>query len=445
VRELAAGVWHWEAPHPDWVQGEPWDPVVSSYATDDGERVLLFDPITPPKEVEELAAGRETAIVLTCPWHERDARGLVERFGWPVFTPRPDTAEDLMRQFGITAEQAAGGSPDVAWLRDGEVGEAHWYSAGDRLPVGVEVFPGQKRNDLVLWIESRRAVVAGDTLVDFGEGLWINPRWLGPGVTHEQVVEGLSPLLERPVEHMLATHGGPFDRAALERVLSSTGPQTHYAVAHVDEIPELIGPEESPMRPVRHHFGITSFGVNAWTAKNAGDRIINEHQEDGPDAQEELYLVTRGRAVFELDGERREASEGTFVFVPANVTRTAFAEDAGTTVVSVGGTPRQAYNPVGWELWYPLRTRYMAGEHAEVLEPLRQIVAENPQYGLLHYNLACLESLNGNRAEAIEHLDQAIELSAQFRNYAKHDSDLDAVRDEPRFKELVGDSLKSVE
>jgi hypothetical protein len=72
----------------------------------------------------------------------------------------------------------------------------------------------------VLWIESHRAVVAGDTLADFGEGPAINTRWLTEGVTREQVAEGLRPLLERPVELLLATHGGPFDQAALERALS---------------------------------------------------------------------------------------------------------------------------------------------------------------------------------------------------------------------------------
>ena len=80
--------------------------------------------------------------------------------------------------------------------------------------------PEQKPNDLVLWIESHRAVVAGDTLVDFGNGLEINPRWLSPEMTREQVVEGLRPLLDLPVEHVLATHGRPFDRAALEQALS---------------------------------------------------------------------------------------------------------------------------------------------------------------------------------------------------------------------------------
>ena len=164
-------------------------------------------------------ADRETAIVLTSPWHERDAQSLVERLGMPVYTPLPDTAEDIMQTYGVTVEQGWI-SPDVRWLRDGEAGEAHWYSAGDRLPVGVQAFPGQKRNDMVLWVESHRAVVAGDTLADLGEGPQINPRWLRAGVTREQVVEGLRPLLALPVEHLLETHGGPFDRAALERALS---------------------------------------------------------------------------------------------------------------------------------------------------------------------------------------------------------------------------------
>ena len=186
---------------------------------DDGTRLLLFDPLGVPGELQERAADRETAIVLTAPWHERDAHGLVQRLGIPVYTPSPDTAEDLLRVYDFTAPDGWI-SPDVRWLVDGE-GEAHWYSAGDRLPVGVEAFPGQKRNDVVLWIESHRAVVAGDTLADFGDGPRINPRWLSASVTREQVVEGLRPLLGLPVDHLLATHGGPFEAAELEAALSA--------------------------------------------------------------------------------------------------------------------------------------------------------------------------------------------------------------------------------
>ena len=187
---------------------------------DDGKRLLLFDPIAPPGEIEGLAAEREAAIVLTAPWHERDSQALVERRGVPVYTPLPDSAEYLMQKYGITAEQAGDGSPDVVWLLKEGIGEARVYAAGDHLDVGIDVFPGQKPNDNVLWVERARSVIAGDTLVDFGRGLQINPRWIDPDMTLEQVVEGLRPLLDLPVEHVLATHGDPVDRAALERVLT---------------------------------------------------------------------------------------------------------------------------------------------------------------------------------------------------------------------------------
>lgn len=203
MRELRPGLWHWEAPHPDWKPGADWDQMVSSYAIDDGDRLLLFDPLAVPAELEERARGREPAIVLTCPWHERDARSLVERMGGPLLTPAPDE-----------------GSTDVAWLQDTNTVEAQLFSAGDRLPVGVEVFPGGAWNDVVLWVENARAAVVGDTVIDRGEGLEIPVDWLGEGVAREQVVQGLRPLLELPVEHVLATHGGPRDRAELERALS---------------------------------------------------------------------------------------------------------------------------------------------------------------------------------------------------------------------------------
>ena len=126
-----------------------------------------------------------------------------------------------MQKFGVSAERAAGGSPDLRWLLQGDTVEEHLFLAGDRLPFGGEVFPGREHNDVVLWIEDVRAVIAGDTLVDFGRGLEIPVDWLREGVTREQVAEGLRPLLELPVELVLPAHGGPTDRAALERALSA--------------------------------------------------------------------------------------------------------------------------------------------------------------------------------------------------------------------------------
>jgi tetratricopeptide (TPR) repeat protein len=211
-----------------------------------------------------------------------------------------------------------------------------------------------------------------------------------------------------------------------------------YAMAHLDEIDELDD-GRCPWRPVRHHFGITAFGINAWTGKNVGDRIINEHDEaDQDDRSEELYFVTAGRAIFELDGERRDAPAGTFVFIEPAVKRTAFAEEPGTTIVAIGGVPGKAYEPVGWEIWAPVRHLYADGKYDEAADRGRDLIEANPDYPLPLYNLACVEALSGRTADALEHLRRAIELSEQFRSYARDDSDFDPIRGEPRFKELVG-------
>ena len=108
---------------------------MSSYAIDDGVRLSLFDPLAVPGEILELARDREPVVVLTAPWHERDTRSLVERLGAPVFVPAPDTADDLIRKFGATPEQAAGGSSDVAWLLadEGDPGK----TGGTRRRAGV--------------------------------------------------------------------------------------------------------------------------------------------------------------------------------------------------------------------------------------------------------------------------------------------------------------------
>jgi tetratricopeptide (TPR) repeat protein len=209
-----------------------------------------------------------------------------------------------------------------------------------------------------------------------------------------------------------------------------------YEVASLDEIEEITDGRE-PWRPIRHHFGIESFGINAWTAAGAGDRVINEHDETD-DCNEELYLVIRGRATFELDGERLDAPTGTLVYVKPEVKRTAFADEAGTTILAVGGVPGKAYESQGWEIWAPLGQLYQAGDYDAVVEQGRAVIEANPQYAGPLYNLACCEALSGRTDDAIEHLRLALERSEDLRSLAKEDSDLDPIRDEPAFKELVG-------
>jgi tetratricopeptide (TPR) repeat protein len=209
-------------------------------------------------------------------------------------------------------------------------------------------------------------------------------------------------------------------------------------VSHLDEIDEITD-GRCPSRPIRSHFGITSFGVNAWTAHEAGARIISEHDESGEEeGQEELYVVLRGHARFELDGERVEAPADTLVFVPPGVKRTAFGEVPGTTILALGGWPGRAYEPTGYEFWAPLVPLYEAGQYVEAADRGRELVQAHPEYPALLYNVACCESLAGRPADAIEHLRLAIERGDRFRSLAAKDSDFDSTRDEPAFKELVG-------
>ena len=210
MRELPPGIWHWTAPHPDWSEQERWPEIVSSYAIELGDDFVLFDPLAVPDALRE----RATAVVLTAPYHERDARKL----GLPIHTPPADTWEDWVEKFGIDPDKVRGmESEDLAWLRAGE-GEGYFHGPGE-WPFGITAYAGREDNDLVLWIPAVNAIVSSDTLSDFGDGLGIQMGGR-KHLTPEQVAERLQPLLDLPVELVLPAHGDPMDRAALERALS---------------------------------------------------------------------------------------------------------------------------------------------------------------------------------------------------------------------------------
>src|SRR5713101_1305913 len=101
--------------------------------------------------------------------------------------------------------------------------------------------------------------------------------------------------------------------------------------------------------PIRRHFDVRAFGINAWTAEEAGKAVIGEHDETRS-GHEEIYLVLSGKATFTVDGQDVEGTPGTVVFVrdPA-AKRTAVADEAGTTVLAVGGAPGEGYRPRAWE------------------------------------------------------------------------------------------------
>lgn len=213
-----------------------------------------------------------------------------------------------------------------------------------------------------------------------------------------------------------------------------------FAVARLGDIDE-IDDGRCPFRPVRHHFGIMSFGVTAMTARADGDRLINEHEEAEPDSGEELYVVMSGHARFELDGENQDAPAGTFVHVPVGVKRTAFAHKAGTTVLAIGGGPvGKPYQPSGWELFAPLFPLLESGDYEEAADRAQVLIADDPPYGAVYYNTACLESRAGRTDAALAHLRRAVELSPSLAELARDDEDLAALREDAGFAEIIDGS-----
>jgi tetratricopeptide (TPR) repeat protein len=211
-----------------------------------------------------------------------------------------------------------------------------------------------------------------------------------------------------------------------------------FTVTRLDQIDE-IDDGRTAFRPIRHHFGIETFGITATTARADGDRLINEHDESEPESGEELYFVVSGDATFELDGRSHDAPAGTFVHVSPGVRRSAFAREAGTTVVAIGAGPKGTpYAPSGWELFAPLMPLFESGDYEEGAERAQALLAGDPPYSLAYYNTACFEARAGRTDAALAHLRRAIELTPPLAGLAREDDDLAVLRDHTAFAEIVG-------
>jgi tetratricopeptide (TPR) repeat protein len=185
--------------------------------------------------------------------------------------------------------------------------------------------------------------------------------------------------------------------------------------------------------PIRKHFDVQSFGVNAWTAGEAAAEIIGEHDEQ-PSGHEELYVVIAGRATFTVDGEEVDAPTGTLVFVrdPA-AKRRAVAVEPDTTVLTLGGQPGQAFRPRAWETNAEVFPMFAEERHEEAKQLLLANLDRYEDNGILLYNLACAEAQLGETDSALDHLAAALEQRPDLAENARDDSDLDPIRGDPRF------------
>ena len=120
-----------------------------------------------------------------------------------------------------------------------------------------------------------------------------------------------------------------------------------WQVAALEEIPPVKPDWPASWKSVRHHLGITAFGINAVT-KGSGENLIPEHDESAS-GQQEVFFVHQGAVDATLDGETLRLEAGAFVAVEPATRRQFDAAASPTTLIAVGSPVGRAYELPGWE------------------------------------------------------------------------------------------------
>ena len=197
-----------------------------------------------------------------------------------------------------------------------------------------------------------------------------------------------------------------------------------YEIASLTEIESVSVVGTLRWTPLRKHFGITAFGVSAYTATEVGQDVVEEHTEERL-GHEELYVVVTDRATFVLDGEEMDVLAGSVVFLrDPKVKRYARAEEAGTTVLAIGGKPG-LHAVSAWEYFF---MAYAFEDPDRGIAEIQAGLAEQPEHAGLYFHLACINARAGRIDEARVALDRALELDPELQKLADEDEDLAPLR-----------------
>jgi tetratricopeptide (TPR) repeat protein len=79
----------------------------------------------------------------------------------------------------------------------------------------------------------------------------------------------------------------------------------------------------------------------------------------------------------------------------------------------------------------------LKGRFADGLQIDKRLVQLRPTDALAHYNLACSYALLKRPEQSLKTLRRAVELGYRDFRYMKEDHDLDSIRRDPRFRQLL--------
>jgi hypothetical protein len=215
--------------------------------------------------------------------------------------------------------------------------------------------------------------------------------------------------------------------------------ETSYRVRSLPEELHEAG-EDKAFVAVGRTLGIGAFGVGAAYQRKTGEAVIPYHHEAGPggDRHEELYLVVQGGARFTIDGEEVDAPQGTAIFVhePA-ATRAAVATADDTIVIAVGGPRDTAYRVTPSQSQEGFWDAYREEDWASALASTRRALEIYPGNAHLLYNVACMRARLGEDDASLTALAESVAQWEPYKEMARKDDDLESLREDPRFLELV--------
>ena len=117
-------------------------------------------------------------------------------------------------------------------------------------------------------------------------------------------------------------------------------------IKQIDELDSYQGDKailDMKFRTAGRQLGISAWGMNVLDLQpHCVGYPEHDHAKDG---QEEVYVVLRGSATLHAGDERFELRAGAMVRVAPTQKRKFVAGPEGLTLLALGGTPGQAYQP----------------------------------------------------------------------------------------------------
>ena len=87
-QEILDGLWRFTAVHPEWEDGDDWEPVVAWWAVQTDRGLLLVDPLVDDwDELDGLIehGGGCAGVTRTCHWHQRSITEVSDRYAAAVW------------------------------------------------------------------------------------------------------------------------------------------------------------------------------------------------------------------------------------------------------------------------------------------------------------------------------------------------------------------------